>query len=141
MVATIADLMEGIVEPTAAKLFEIGGKQATAAGIETIVPADDEEWSIAVHNATAIAEVANILKSLEPRAKEGDGVDPRVKEPDFVKQSQAMYDAAMEIRKHAEEKNPPAVFDAGGRLYEACTNCHLKYLPGTVAPESVPQVQ
>jgi len=132
MSATIEDLMEAIVEPSAATLFEIGGKLSTAAGVETIVPRDDEEWAQATHKAMAVAEVANMLKSLEPHAKEGDGVDTRVKEPEFAKNAQAMFDAAMDVRKGTDAKNPEVVFEAGGRLYEACANCHAKYLPGSL---------
>jgi hypothetical protein len=142
MISTIEDLMEGIVEPSAAKLFEIGGQRATAAGVETIAPADEDEWAMVVHNATAVAEVANILKALDPHAKDGDGVDTRVREADFRRDVQAMFDAAMSVRRGAEARDPAMVFEAGGRLYDACTACHTKYLPGAVPPaEAVPVQQ
>src|SRR5204862_202421 len=37
-------------------------------------------------------------------------------------------DAANEAAKAAEQKNTEAIFDAGTKVYRACTGCHLQYI-------------
>jgi hypothetical protein len=117
MIAAAADLMEGVLEPSIPRLLEIGGTVATARGIEQILPTDDEEWNVLRHKAMSIAEVGNLLL-LEPRAKDAD----------WANNARAMTEAALEVARSIDARNPKAVFDAGGRLYDACTGCHAKYL-------------
>jgi hypothetical protein len=124
MVASVEDLMEGVVEPSSEKLFEIGGLQSSASGSQKIAPKDDEEWSQVKHSAMAVAEVGNILKSFEPRAREAD----------WNKNAQDLIDSALAVSKGVDARNPDAVFEAGGHLYDACTACHMKYLPQAEPP-------
>jgi hypothetical protein len=125
MVATVAALMEGVVEPSSEKLFEVGGWATSAGKVEKIAPADDEEWAQVKHKAMAVAEVGNILKSFEPRANEAE----------WTKNAQRLVDTAMAVSKAAEAKNPEAVFEAGEHLYDTCTACHMKYLPQDQPPQ------
>ena len=124
MLASVEDLMEGVVEPSSKKLFEIGGLQSSATGSQKIAPKDDEEWSQVKHSAMAVAEVGNILKSFEPRAREAD----------WNKNAQDLIDSALAVSRGVDARNPDAVFEAGGHLYDACTACHMKYLPQTEPP-------
>jgi hypothetical protein len=124
MVATVEDLMEGFVEPTAAKLFEIGGWVSSSGKVEKIAPKDAEEWAAVKHRAMAVAEIGNVLKAFEPRAKEAE----------WTRHAQNLVDSAMAMSKAAETRNADAVFEAGGHLYDACTACHMKYLPQDQPP-------
>jgi hypothetical protein len=46
---------------------------------------------------------------------------------EWIRMSQALIDAAGVALKAAEAKNPEALFDAGGEVYQACRQCHLRY--------------
>ena len=128
-VASTADLMEGIIQPAASKVFEVGGWASTTSGVTKLVPADEEEWAIIKHHAMALAEMGNYLKAF----------DARKAETVWATQAQSMIDRSLEVSKAAEAMDAGAVFEAGGRLYETCTGCHITYLPGSVAPAEVPQ--
>jgi len=39
-----------------------------------------------------------------------------------------MMDAASEAAKAAEQKNTEAIFNAGTKIYQSCTGCHLQYI-------------
>jgi hypothetical protein len=129
-VATTEDLMEGVIQPAASRVFEVGGWASSAGGVTKIVPADEEEWALIRHSAMALAEMGSYLKAFDSRARE----------PEWAEQAQAMVDRALVVSRAAEAMNAEAVFEAGGRLYEACTGCHVKYLPGSVAPPPVESV-
>jgi cytochrome c556 len=40
-----------------------------------------------------------------------------------------LTDTAEKAMKAAEAKDPAAVFDTGGEIYEACRGCHQRYAP------------
>jgi hypothetical protein len=44
-----------------------------------------------------------------------------------MKLSQALVDVGVVALKAAEAKNPEALFEAGGQVYEVCQQCHRKY--------------
>ena len=46
---------------------------------------------------------------------------------EWMQLSRAMVDAGEKAIRAAESHNPQAVFDVGGEVYDACTNCHAKY--------------
>ena len=41
--------------------------------------------------------------------------------------SQALVDAGVVALRAAEAKNPEALFEAGGQVYEVCQHCHSQY--------------
>ena len=47
---------------------------------------------------------------------------------DWMKMSQALVDVGAVALKAAEAKNPQALFEAGGEVYEVCQRCHRRYL-------------
>jgi len=78
-------------------------------------------------NALMLAETGNLLL-MGSRMKDQTG---------WVTRTQAMMDAANEAAKAAAAKNTDAVFIAGGKIYQACTGCHLQYInPATVKPHA-----
>jgi len=46
-----------------------------------------------------------------------------------MKMSQALIDTAEIALRAAEGKNIDGLYDVGGRIDEACENCHKKYWP------------
>jgi cytochrome c556 len=62
---------------------------------------------------------------------QGRAADP----DDWMKKSRGMIDTAHAVLAAVEAKDVSGLFTAGGDLYEACTNCHAKYLIGKEAKQ------
>lgn len=107
-VADVRQVMTAITIPSSTAIFD--------AASET--PKDDSDWDRLHNNALALAESGNLL--IMP----GRAVDNDV----WVKEAQAMTDAAMLAVKAAEAKNADAVIDAGDKIYATCESCHMKYM-------------
>jgi len=118
-VANVEEIMDGIVIPAAEVVWESVGTTISADGVEEHAPRDDEEWHEVRASALAIAEAGNLLM-FESRAKD---------QGDWIKFCKELIRTAVDAAKAAEKKDAEALLDAGGYVYEACTNCHLKYLP------------
>jgi cytochrome c556 len=88
-------------------------------GTEEIQPKTDEQWAAVRSSAATIAEAANLLM-LEGRARDNK---------DWMMAVRQLIDTAEKAMKAAEARNPAAVFDAGGEMYEACRGCHRRYAP------------
>jgi hypothetical protein len=118
-VASIDDMMEGLVAPAADVVFSSVYSEISEAGIKDFAPQNDEEWGEVRHNAMALVEAGNMLK-----------FDPEYKDkPDWEQLCQALMDSAMEVVKVTDAKNADAMLTAGGIMYESCTGCHKVYLP------------
>jgi hypothetical protein len=116
-VASVQQLMESTIEPAAEVLFESVGTVITFSGVEEIAPKNDEEWAVVRHNAMTLAESGNLLMIGDRARDQGD----------WIKMSQALVDVGVVALKAAEAKNPEALFEAGGQVYEVCQQCHRKY--------------
>ena len=118
-VATVKQIMEGIIDPAADVVWGSVGTIITVAGVEEIAPKNDAQWERVEHSALTIAETANLLL-IGPRAKD---------QSDWVEMAQALTHAALAAMKAAEARDPEALFSAGGTLYETCRQCHERYPP------------
>jgi cytochrome c556 len=67
---------------------------------------------------STLAESGNLLM-LPGRAPDNE---------DWVKESQAMIDAAMLAFNAAEARNADRLSDAGDKIYATCKSCHNKYM-------------
>ncbi len=67
--------------------------------------------------AAVVAEAGNLLM-MEGRAFDRE---------EWMTYSRGMIEAARTAIEAAEAKDVPALFDAGGAVYESCTACHAKY--------------
>ena len=116
-VGSVKQIMEAAVHPAAEVVFEAVGTILTVGGVEEIAPKNDEEWTKVRDSALILAESGNLLM-----------IGSRVKDKgDWIKMSQGLIDAGVIALKAAEAKNPEALFEAGGQVYEACQQCHTKY--------------
>ena len=112
--------MEGLIAPAAEIVFKSVGYRATPeGGVEDIAPKDDVGWEVVEHSALGLAESANLLMI------EGRAVD----QEDWIKISLAMMDTSIVAAKAAEAKDANALLEAGEKIFDACTACHLKYIP------------
>ena len=122
---TTQQLMNWIIDPNAAAIWNSVGTITTAQGTEEKHPKTDQEWASFRNAAATLVESGNLLM-LDGRAVDND---------QWMATSRAMADAAASVLEAAEAKDVEAYFDAGGALYEACTACHSKYLVGPGAKQ------
>ncbi|OFW30152.1 MAG: hypothetical protein A3H97_24330 [Acidobacteria bacterium RIFCSPLOWO2_02_FULL_65_29] len=140
--ATVRDIMDAVVDPSADYLWDSVEVIVTAQGREERAPKTDEEWNEVRRRAIALAEASNLL--LVPgRRIAGPGAkaeDPAIElGPDQIEAmlsqdrtswtllAHGLHDAAMEALKAIEAKDKDALLYSGESLDKACETCHLKY--------------
>lgn len=116
-VASVKQIMNGIVQPAATVVFGSVGTIISAAGIVEKAPKTDEEWAAVGSSAVALVESANLLVM----------GDRAVDREDWVKMSRALAEAGMTALKATEAKSADGVLSAGAVVNESCDNCHRKY--------------
>jgi hypothetical protein len=140
--ATIKDIMDSIVDPSADVLWESVATIVSAKGTEERRPRTDEEWAVVRRNAIRLLEGTNLLimdgrhvaKSGEKSENPGIELEPEQMEKlinddraAFIKFAQGLHDATMPALKAIDAKNAEGLLDAGEFIDNACENCHLKY--------------
>ena len=125
-VADVKQLMQFVVEPAADLYWDGVGTIVDQSGVTEFKPETQTEWDALVHNAYVLAESGNLLM-LGSRPKDGG---------EWMQMSRAMVDVGEKAIRAAESHNPQAVFDVGGEVYEACTNCHAKYAIDLARPNA-----
>ncbi len=116
-VASVKQIMNGIVNPGATVVFDSVSTTVTAAGTVEVAPQNDEEWTKLGDSAAALAEAGNLLMM------EGRVVD----RGDWLTMSQAMIDAAKQTLTAVDAKSKDGILDAGSVLNVSCDNCHQRY--------------
>jgi len=116
-VATVKQIMAGIVMPSAASIWDSVSTIVDAKGVQENQPRTDEEWALVGANAAALIESANMLLIGNRAVDQGD----------WVKMAKAMADAGQIALKATVEKNPEGILEAGEAINQTCDNCHLKY--------------
>jgi hypothetical protein len=115
-------LMQSVVDPTADEIWDSVRTIITAEGTQEIRPHTNEEWTVVRNHAVALAESGNLLMMV-PRAKDGD---------EWMKRARELVDTSERAIRAAETKNADELFTVGGDIYQACSNCHQKYLEAIV---------
>jgi hypothetical protein len=116
-VATVQQIMRGIVAPAATVLFESVSTTVSAAGIEEKAPKTDAEWLEVASSAAALVESGNLLVM----------GDRAVDREDWLTMSRAMAEAGMTALKAAEARSADGILAAGEAVNTSCDNCHQKY--------------
>lgn len=116
-VATVAELMDGIVSPAAQVVYDSVGTVVTREGTEETRPKNDREWRRVAGNAASLIEASQLLR-VEGRAKDSE---------DWATIAKAMGDAAAEVHAAAQKQDPEGILAAGERLNNSCDNCHRKF--------------
>jgi hypothetical protein len=116
-VASIKQIMNGIVMPDAYVIYNAVGTKTSAQGVEEIAPKNDEEWAAVGNAAAAIVESGNLLLMGDRALDKGD----------WVKMTRAFMDQGKLALKAAEAKDKDGIVAAGGDLNTTCDNCHAKY--------------
>jgi hypothetical protein len=116
-VATIAQIMNGIVQPNALAIYNAVGTYITAQGTKEVAPQNDQEWAALGASAAALIESGNLLLLGNRLVDEGD----------WVKMTRAFMDASQAALKAADAKDKDGILNAGSTLNETCDTCHAKY--------------
>lgn len=108
-VATVKQVMQGITIPASNAVFAVAGT----------APTDDAGWQAVEASALAVAESGNLLL-MKPRA---------VDEQEWRQYSIALIDAGARAAEAAKAKDAEKTGMAGDDMYNACEQCHAKYMP------------
>jgi hypothetical protein len=116
-------LMNWVIDPAAQVVWKSVGAVVDEE-VHEFAPTTEEEWA-RVHSAAAtLAESGNLLM-MEGRAKN---------RADWMMKARRLVDMANEARKASAAKDADALFAAGGRVYEACADCHAQYMATNSKP-------
>lgn len=82
-------------------------------------PETDEDWQVVWSAGIAIAESANLMMHEQRALDQGD----------WLRYSNALYDAGRAAARAADAHDYEAVLDEGEKVYNACVACHEQYMP------------
>ncbi|HEY5759110.1 MAG TPA: cytochrome c [Steroidobacter sp.] len=122
-------LMSWLIDPSSKVVFGAVATIVTEKGEENVQPHTDEEWNTVRNNAVIVLESGNLLM-LEGRARNSQITDVA----DWNAKARAMSAAARTAIEATDVKDPEGLFTASGDIYQACTDCHAKYI-FTPAPD------
>jgi hypothetical protein len=154
LTASIGELMDAIIDPSADSLWDSVGTTIDAKGSTQHQPSTAAEWQAARRHAIALIEGINLLlmdgrKIVAPGAAMRDegaqGVLSTAEgERKFADQHGAFVGYALALRASAEQmlqaidaKNPEGMMTAGGKMDEVCEACHLTFwYPNQIVPKA-----
>lgn len=117
-VASVKQLMVGLVMPSTSIIWNSVATTVSAAGIEETVPETEDEWADVAANAAVLVESANLLLQ-PPRA---------VDTGEWPKMVKAMADAGTKALEAANAKSADGILAVGEEINITCNNCHERYL-------------
>jgi hypothetical protein len=119
-VATVKQIMNGIVTPASTTVYRAVSTVVTAEGTQETAPKNDREWELVGSSATALAEAGRLLME-KPRAQNAD---------EWMKMSRAMVESSQRALEATRVKDPEALLAAGEVINMSCDSCHREYAPG-----------
>jgi hypothetical protein len=140
--ATIKDIMDSLVDPSADTLWESVETIVGPDGVEERAPRTDEEWLNVRRSAVRLVEATNLLQMPERHvARPGEKAEnPDVElGPEDIEQrinddraawialAHGLHDAALPALTAIDARSVSGLFAAGDKIDKACENCHLKY--------------
>ncbi|MDP9066488.1 MAG: hypothetical protein M3O06_11560 [Pseudomonadota bacterium] len=139
-VATVRDLMEQQVDPSADALWDAVAYIARKGGAEDRQPRTESEWQLIRTRAVTLIEAADLL-ARPGRRVGGRDVPPAPGELStaeierrivtspavFAQFARALKDAGGRALSAIDAKDPQRLLDAGGVIDQACEACHVTY--------------
>lgn len=116
-VATVKQLMTGIVAPASTTVYESVSIIVSFEGVQENYPKTPEAWDQVAASAAAIAEAGGLLM-WEGRARDTG---------QWMEISQAMIDASLISMQAALDQDKEALLASGEALNASCDNCHRAY--------------
>ncbi len=117
---SVKDVMRHIINPAAETYWAHSGEVDDDKGANDRVPTAQAEWNINIDTAATIAEAGNLLM-MEGRARDPNGP--------WMKYAQALNAAGIAGMAAATAHDHDKTNDAGSAMYDACFQCHGRYIP------------
>ena len=116
-VASVQQIMRGIVSPAASVVFNSVSTTITLSGTEERAPKTDTEWNAVGDSAAALVESGNLLMLGDRAVDTGD----------WMTMSRALMEASRGALKATEARSVEGLFSSGETINTSCDNCHQKY--------------
>ena len=140
--ASIKELMDAMVDPSAEYLFDNIVEVVDETGIIDKTPKNDDEWAEARRRAVLLFEAPNLLvtpgrkvakpgeKAKYPEVELGPEQIQKLIDDDrdaFVRRAKRLQDAAALALKAIDARDKKDLFAKLGEVDKACESCHLHY--------------
>lgn len=117
-VATVKHVMQAMVMPNAAAIWDSVSTIVDKDGVHENVPRTDEEWFAVEASAAVLIESANMMVTGDRAVDKGD----------WVKFAGALRTSSNTALEAARKKDPAGILAVGEVINESCDACHEKYL-------------
>jgi hypothetical protein len=117
---SVKDVMRHIINPAAETYWAHSGEVDDEKGANDRVPTSQEQWNINIDTAAQIAEAGNLLM-MDGRARDPNGP--------WMKYAIALNKAGIAGMAAATAHDHDKTNDAGSAMYDACFQCHGRYIP------------
>jgi hypothetical protein len=145
--ATVREIMQSVVAPSAQGLWDAVGTVSNAKGTVDLEPKTDAEWAAVRRQAIALVESTNLLlvpgrRIAPPGAQplKADEADPGAELPPveieknvlanwpaWTAMAHTLHDAAMTMLKTIDNKDAAGLLTTGSDLDGVCESCHLTF--------------
>ena len=141
-VATIKDIMDSMVDPSADYVWESVGIEISAEGTVEHAPRTDEEWKDERRRVIQLVEAANLLvmpgrlvakpgeKAEDPEIElTPEEMEPLLKETrkTFLRLAGEFQATSVELLAATDKRDLEAISRLGAELDMRCENCHKTY--------------
>jgi hypothetical protein len=146
LTATVQDLMDGIIDPSADVLWNSVAYVATRQAIEDRHPRTDEEWKAVRYSAITLIEAANLLSmpgrkvaaAHTPAAADASPAPGELTRAEIQQRIDSTHDAFMQYARNLQNaatealtaidsRNVQGLMDVGTVIDDACEACHVTY--------------
>jgi hypothetical protein len=116
-IATVKQIMQGMVSPASAVIWNSVATTVSAKGVEETRPETDDDWAHVGANAAVLVESANLLTMSDRAPDKGD----------WVTMARDMANAANKALEFAGKKDAEGILAVGEELNVTCDKCHERY--------------
>ena len=117
---SLKDVMNRAIDPASDVVWAASGTVVDEHGTTDLSPKTKQGWKMVANNAAILSELANALM-LPGRAPA---------EPQWNLYANKLHDAAIAAMRAAEAQDKAGLLRTGGDIYDACTECHKRYVLG-----------
>ena len=117
---SVKDVTRHIINPAAETYWAHSGEVDDDKGANDRVPTSQEQWNINIDTAAQLAEAGNLLM-MDGRARDPNGP--------WMKYALALNKAGVAGMAAATAHDHDKTNDAGSAMYDACFQCHGRYIP------------
>ena len=130
---TVQQFMADEVQPTAEIYWGAVGSVSELVDGEPVYrefePETDDDWAAIRTSASRLGDFGEVLMS--PAYAEGRGED-------WIAFSQGLVEISQIAEQAAIDRDPEAVFELGGTIYNVCQACHQMYPPENIPVDIAP---